>query len=208
MKKLSYLLAVITLIAFVILRENYESELMQRLDKEMSDILFGNELITAFHYIGDTLFVVCIAVLLLLFLWIRKHNYRGMFFVLLTFGGGTLLNQVLKNWVQRPRPEIVDQLTSFSFPSGHTMSAILYLLTVAYIISEIIGSGRKVLVAWLIAILLAFMIGISRIAEGRHFATDVLAGWAMGYTWFIACTIWYERSKKRNAEVKQMRVEK
>lgn len=208
MKKLSYLLAVITLIAFVILRENYESELMQRLDKEMSDILFGNELITAFHYIGDTLFVICIAVLLLLFLWIRKHNYRGMFFVLLTFGGGTLLNQVLKNWVQRPRPVIADQLTSFSFPSGHTMSAILYLLTVAYIISEIIASGRKVLVVWLIAILLAFMIGISRIAEGRHFATDVLAGWAMGYTWFIACTIWYERSKKRNAEVKLVRVEK
>lgn len=208
MKKLSYLLAVITLIAFVILRENYESDLMQRLDQEMSDRLFGNEFITAFHYIGDTLFVVCIAVLLLLFLWIRKHNYRGMFFVLLTFGGGTVLNQLLKNWVQRPRPEIADQLTSFSFPSGHTMSAILYLLTVAYILSEIIASGRKVLVVWLIAILLAFMIGISRIAEGRHFATDVLAGWAIGYTWFIICMIWYERSKQKFAEFKRMHIEK
>ncbi|WP_301281715.1 ECF transporter S component [Lysinibacillus capsici] len=111
------------------------------------------------------------------------------------FAAGNVLNQLLKKWEQRPRPEIEDQLTSFSFPSGHSMTGILYLFTLAYILAENSSKGRKILL-WLGATILMVLIGLSRIAGARHFATDVLAGWSIGYTWFIICVIWYERRKR------------
>lgn len=208
MKKLSYFLAGLAFIVFWIIRFNYDSEAMLQFDNKISDLLVGNNSIIAFHNIGDTPVVITVAVILLLFLWIRQHNYRGMLFVLLTFAGGTILNQLLKNWVQRPRPDIVDQLTSFSYPSGHTMSGTLYLLTVAFILSNIIISKRKIAIMWIVTSVLIFMIGLSRIAEARHYATDVLGGWTMGFTWFMVCVFWYERRKRMFEEVKKTHLEK
>ena len=196
MKKWPYLLAIVTLIAFFVLRITYQSEPIQTFDSQMADWLFGNKFIELFHYIGEPKFVVCIGILLIVYLAWKARNYRGMVFVLLTFAGGTVLNQLLKAWVQRPRPEIADQLTSFSFPSGHSMSGILYLFTIAYILSEENTKARKMQL-WIMAVVLTVLIGMSRVAGARHFATDVLAGWSIGFTWFMICVFWYERRKHR-----------
>lgn len=201
MKKLNYSLAFITLIGFLFIRFKFNGDTLQQLDKQVSNLLFGNKIITAFHYIGDTYTVITVAIILMVILWLKERNYRGMLFVLLTFGGGQVLNQLLKNWVQRPRPEIADQLTSFSYPSGHTMSGMLFLFTVAYFLTENMGSKRNIVLTWLGASLLIFFIGISRIAEGRHYATDVLGGWMIAYTFFILCVYWYERRKRIFKEV-------
>ncbi|WP_332646428.1 phosphatase PAP2 family protein [Lysinibacillus sp. 54212] len=196
MKILSYGLAIVTLIVFFILKVNYEQPSFVAFDESMSELLGGNELIILFHNIGDTGFVVTVALVLLVWLWVRERNFRGMLFVLMTIAFGNVLNQVLKIWIERPRPELVDQLTSFSFPSGHSMTGVLYLLTVAYLLSQLVASNRRVVLLWIVAIILACLIGMARVAEGRHYATDVLAGWSMGYTWFIVCVIWYEKRKR------------
>lgn len=195
MKKWAYPLAVLTLIVFIVLRATYQSQLMNTFDAKMAELLFGNRFIEIFHYIGEPKFVVAVAVVLMVYLAWKVKNYRGMLFVVLTFAAGNVLNQLLKKWVQRPRPEIDDQLTSFSFPSGHSMTGILYLFTLAYILAENNSKGRKILL-WLGATILMVLIGLSRIAGARHFATDVLGGWSIGYTWFIICVIWYERRKR------------
>lgn len=194
MKKWAYPLAIVTLIVFIVLRVTYQSQLMNTFDAKMAEILFGNRFIEIFHYIGEPIFVVAVAVVLMVYLAWKVKNYRGMLFVVLTFAAGNVLNQLLKKWVQRPRPEIEDQLTSFSFPSGHSMTGILYLFSLAYILAENSNKSRKILL-WLGATILMVLIGLSRIAGARHFATDVLAGWSIGYTWFIICVIWYERRK-------------
>lgn len=195
MKKWAYPLAIVTLIAFFVLRITYQSELLRTFDSQMADWLFGNKFIELFHYIGEPKFVVCIGILLTVYLAWKVRNYRGILFVLLTFAGGTVLNQLLKAWVQRPRPEIAEQLTSFSFPSGHSMSGILYLFTIAYILSEGNTKARKTQL-WITAVVLTALIGMSRVAGARHFATDVLAGWSAGFTWFVICVFWYERRKR------------
>ncbi|WP_338652012.1 phosphatase PAP2 family protein [Lysinibacillus sp. Y5S-8] len=195
MKKWAYPLAILTLIVFFVLRATYQSEFMNTLDAKMAEIFFGNRFIEIFHYIGEPKFVVAVAVVLMVYLAWKAKNYRAMLFVVLTFAAGNVLNQLLKKWIQRPRPEVENQLTSFSFPSGHAMTGILYLFTIAYIFAENNSKGRKI-VLWLGATILMVLIGLSRIAGARHFATDVLAGWSMGYTWFIICVIWYERRKK------------
>ncbi|WP_431808982.1 phosphatase PAP2 family protein [Lysinibacillus sphaericus] len=195
MKKWAFPLAIVTLIAFFMLRLTYQGETIFNFDTKVADILFGNPFIEAFHYIGEPSFVITVALILMVYLAWKVKNYRGMLFVLLTFAGGNVLNQLLKKWIQRPRPEIEDQLTSFSFPSGHAMSGILYLFTVAYLLSENNSKARQIQL-WVGAIALTILIGLSRIAGARHFASDVLAGWCVGYTWFIICVLWYERRKR------------
>ncbi len=194
-KKWAFPLAIVTLIAFFMLRLTYQGETIFNFDTKVADILFGNPFIEAFHYIGEPSFVITVALILMVYLAWKVKNYRGMLFVLLTFAGGNVLNQLLKKWIQRPRPEIEDQLTSFSFPSGHAMSGILYLFTVAYLLSENNSKARQIQL-WVGAIALTILIGLSRIAGARHFASDVLAGWCVGYTWFIICVLWYERRKR------------
>lgn len=196
-KKWAYLLALVTLVIFLVMAFNYKTPNFKAFDERIASPLQGNEIIILFHYLGETVFVVIIALLLLLFLWIREKNYRGMLFVLMTFAAGTFINQLLKTYFERPRPEIVDQLSSFSFPSGHSQMSVLYLFTLAYLFSEMTASKKKATIAWLVAILLACLIGLSRIAEGRHFPTDVLAGWSIGYTWFVICVFWYEARKRK-----------
>lgn len=196
MKKSRYLLAALTFCIFILIRFTYTSSFVNAFDENISAKLIGNPLIIFFHYIGEPVFVVVVALVLILWLWLREHNFRGMFFVLLTVAGGNVLNQLLKKWVERPRPEIAEQLSSYSFPSGHAMTGILYLLTIAYLISEVLKDQRKTLFIWVVALVLTCLIGMSRVAESRHFASDVLAGWSMGYTWFMICVFWYERRKR------------
>lgn len=197
MKKWAYPLAVVTLAVFLVIAFNFKTPSFEAFDERIASSLRGNELLGLFHYLGETKLVVIIAIIVLLFLWIRQQNYRGMLFVVMTLAAGTTINNLIKSYVERPRPEIVDQLTSYSFPSGHSQMSVLYLLTLAYLFSEITTSKKKAMLAWVVAVVLFICIGLSRIAESRHFATDVLAGWSLGYTWFIVCVIWYEARKRK-----------
>ena len=197
MNKLQYVLAVCSFVVFVILSIIYETPFIQAFDRVASDSLYGNKFITMFHYLGETKFIFAVTVILLIIIWIRKQDYKLIVFVILSVGVGYGLYQFLKRVIQRPRPEIVDQFSTFSFPSGHAVHGLLYLLTIAYVFNRIVNSKRASLIVWITAIILSLLIGVSRITEGRHFASDVLAGWLLGYSWFILCVWWY-KSGNRN----------
>ena len=197
MKNWMFILAIFTFIVFVFLMYSFENAPLVQFDKEMASLIGENKFIDLFHYLGETKFIFSIGIVLIIWLWFYKGNYYGMFLVLLTYPGGFLLNQLIKRIVERPRPEIADQLTSFSFPSGHAMMAMLYLLTIAYFLMEGSVSKKKSTIIWFVAIILIFLIGLSRIAGSRHYATDVIAGWSLGYTWFVLCVLWYERHRRQ-----------
>ena len=196
MTKFFYFLAIVTAIIFFLFYISLNSAWVTSLDTSAATLLKGNSFIEFFHYFGKTKFIMIVAVLLLVWLWIRNHNYRGMMLALLTIAGGNVLNHILKEWVHRSRPVIPHQLKSFSFPSGHAMVGILYLFTIAYLITEHQSSTTKKILVWSLAIILTALVGLSRIAGSRHFASDVIAGWAIGYTWFILSVIWYNRREK------------
>ncbi|SOC18401.1 undecaprenyl-diphosphatase [Ureibacillus xyleni] len=202
MKKISYILAFISLCIFIIISTNFKKPLFLKLDEAISDLFYGNKMIIAFHYLGSTSLIVAVALILLVILWFKQRNYRGMLFVLLTIAGGRVLNQIIKNVVERPRPEIADQITSFSFPSGHAMLSLLYLFTIAYLLAEVIVSKKKMIIVWLIAAMLSMLIGLSRIAESHHYPTDVIAGWTIAYSWFVLCAFWYEQRKTKFNKIK------
>ena len=196
MLKLQYIFAVCTFVVFCILWMIYDTPFIQAFDKAAFDSLYGNKFITMFHYLGETKYILGIIIIVLIILWIRKKDYKLMVFVILSVGVGYGLYQFLKRIIERPRPEITDQFSTFSFPSGHAVHGLLYLLTIAYLLNLTATSKRVSIAIWISAILLVILIGLSRITEGHHFASDVLAGWLLGYSWFILCLWWYRRGKR------------
>lgn len=197
LKKGVSIFALVTLVIFFIIALNFDTPSFEAFDIKIRSLLFGNSFIILFHNLGETKFIIVATVIMLLYLAIFKKDFRGVLFVLLTVGVGNGLNQLLKRIFARPRPEIEDQLSSFSFPSGHAQISVLFFLTLAYLISKWLKNKKWKFITYGLMLVLIFLIGLSRIAEGRHYASDVLAGWSIGYTWFIVSVLWYESKKHK-----------
>ena len=89
------------------------------------------------------------------------------------------LNALLKLAWHAPRPYWIDprvaalsRESSYGIPSGHAMNA----TTIWGFLASRVGKTW----AWAGALLLIFLISLSRIYLGVHFPTDVLAGWILG----------------------------
>lgn len=94
----------------------------------------------------------------------------------------SLINLLLKDFIERPRPKgehLVEVATS-SFPSGHTVSSVIFYGFLIYIFwrSNLKKSFKIVLTVLLSAIILS--IALSRIYLGVHYTTDVGAGFLAG----------------------------
>lgn len=117
---------------------------------------------------------------------------RTAVFILLVSLGGELLVVGIKTVIERERPAarfpvLARQPTSWSFPSGHSMSSAITYLTLAFVASTALTGrrGRRYLVAC--ALVLVFLIGLSRMYLNVHYPTDVLAGWCIGVLWALGC---------------------
>lgn len=156
---------------------------------------------------GSTLTVTCIAVLFGLYL-LRRRRFYWLAALVSSVGGGALLNKILKYAFHRARPHFDDPiltLTSYSFPSGHTMMAsVLYGVIAAYLFSKTRDWRRRVLIV-LSASLLILLVGFSRIYLGAHYLSDVLGALAEGLAWLSLClTAVYsicQRKRQRLAKI-------
>jgi membrane-associated phospholipid phosphatase len=108
-----------------------------------------------------------------------------------TMAGGGLLNIVLKNFFQRPRPDDslwLATVSGFSFPSGHSMGAMLFFGSLAYVIYFTFERSRVERIAAIVVCVLATLaIGASRIYLNVHYLSDVIAGFLGGLFWIGVC---------------------
>ena len=126
------------------------------------------------------------AIILLLvtaFIVLFRSPYRQLP-IILTAGTAVELAIVVivKLLVARPRPDQAIQLVheaSFSFPSGHTMAAVVIYGLLAYFISRTVSGARKglVMALWIV---FAAAVAASRIYLGVHFPSDTLASACLG----------------------------
>ena len=132
--------------------------------------------------------VLVTAATIIYLLLIRRPATAVLIFV--AVAGGQALSSLLKVGVDRPRPELVSHLvteTSLSFPSGHAMlSAVTYLTLGALAAQFAPGRTTRIYVLSL-AVLVALLVGVSRIYLGVHWPSDVLAGWCAGSAWAMLC---------------------
>ena len=140
--------------------------------------------------LGSVAFLTGGALVTALVLLKRGFIYRFVA-VVVTMGGGSLLNILLKHYFQRQRPVLENPLvtlSSFGFPSGHTMGATLFFGLLALLIAH---SSRWAwshhIFAFCSAALLIALVGVSRIYLGAHYLTDVLGAIALGLAWLAFC---------------------
>lgn len=134
-------------------------------------------------WFGSAICLIILAILLLVFF---KNKIIGeLITVNLVFI--TILNQVLKVIIQRPRPieyRIINE-TGYSFPSGHSMVSMAFYGFLIYLIYKNIKSKYLKISLISILILLIVMIGISRIYLGVHYTSDVCAGFLVAMSYLI-----------------------
>ena len=100
--------------------------------------------------------------------------------------GALLLEEVLKLVFHRARPESFFGLpapSSYSYPSGHALFAVCFFGTLAWILAARRTRRMARVALWTGAVLIAGLIGYSRIYLGVHYPTDVIAGYASALVW-------------------------
>ena len=112
----------------------------------------------------------------------RAGHPREAWELLLAMLGGVLLNQLLKMYFNRPRPNNALLYTwGLSFPSGHAMLGTTFYGCLAWLLVRHFGRP-----AWAWPLLLwVILIGFTRVYLHAHYATDVLAGFAGGAAWLV-----------------------
>jgi membrane-associated phospholipid phosphatase len=129
--------------------------------------------------------VVLVGITAVWFWWHGERTIALLFIV--SFVGTFLLNSLLKIIFSRPRPDLFPPIVvehSYSFPSGHTMSAIAYYGLLALVLWQ---RGRR---GWaVLAGLWVPSVAFSRVYLGAHYPSDVLASLAIGTIWLVI--VWF-----------------
>lgn len=123
-----------------------------------------------------------------------RGDRRAATALVLIGGLGAIVETALKVTVARARPEL-EALTSArgsSFPSGHAMNSMVVLVATAGLLTGAGTPGRSSAAhrerrgarpALAGALVIAVVVGLSRVVLGVHHPGDVLSGWALAVLW-------------------------
>lgn len=131
-----------------------------------------------------------------------RAGYRSEAGFALGASASVLLTEIVKRAIGRPRPDaglvaVVEAATGHSFPSGHTLFYVTFFGFLGYLAYAHLKPGRlRTAVLWLSGLLI-LLVGPSRIWMGHHWASDVLASYALGLTYLIVLVQWYGRRRLR-----------
>lgn len=209
-KYVMWLVMFVCLVGFLALAEDvFNRELMK------GDVV-GYELVSRFLIgdfvtpiakfvtnLGGAVFLIALTVILIL---VIKNKKIGIsIFANLTII--TVLNQILKRILQRPRPtefRIIAE-SGYSFPSGHSMVSMafygyLIYLSYKYIKNKYIKWGLNFILGLLIV-----SIGISRIYLGAHYTSDVIGGFLISISYLIIYVMTVNKLMNENEKKTSLR---
>ncbi len=112
------------------------------------------------------------------------------------------LNILVKDLVQRPRPassliHVIAHLTDYSFPSGHVMYFTGFFGFLFFLSFTLLKPSWPRTFLMVVFGLLVALVGISRIYEGEHWASDVLGAYLLGALALVAIIQLYRWGKPR-----------
>lgn len=166
------------------------------------------DLMISGYYLGQHVIVAIGLVLALYFIY--KHYWPELAMVLIAWAGEGSLWLLISAHFHRTRPvfpeAVYHTMTAPSFPSGHTLSAVMCYGLLAYLIVPRIRPAWGKVAAIALAVAIIVFIGFSRLFIGDHWLTDVLAGLALGIAWaglvYTAVELVARSRAKRGAQAK------
>ena len=189
-KNLKWIILFICLIGFLAIAEDVFNKEIMSGDiigyKLVSTFLISNfatpiaKFITNF---GGAIFLIALTIVLLVLIKNKKIGISIFSNLVIV----TILNQLLKAILQRPRPteyRIVEE-TGYSFPSGHSMVSMAFYGYLIYLIYKYV---KNKYIKWISIVLLSILvcsIGISRIYLGVHYTSDVLGGFLISISYLV-----------------------
>ena len=112
----------------------------------------------------------------------RARAWNVGWLVTASLGGSFVIAGVLKVLTDRMRPAgALVETTSASFPSGHTVRAVVLYGLLAWLLAA--AGSRRGRVLAIAAVSAGLLSAASRVVLGAHWPTDVAAGVALGVVW-------------------------
>lgn len=146
-----------------------------------------DRLMLFFTALGDPPTVVSIFVMTIAWLLLKRQYSDAIRFAIVC-AGGIIINQEMKLFFAKPRPELWTRLITdltFSFPSGHAVGSMVVYGFIAYLLAKHLQSYKIYIYA--IASIVIISIGFSRLYLGVHYPTDIIAGYGIGFLWLTTC---------------------
>ena len=140
--------------------------------------------VTALGSISVITIVTIISVITFLAL---KDRVAALQITMTAIGAG-ICSRLMKNLVARTRPPEELQLVKvwgYSYPSGHSLAAAAFFLTLTYLICRHIPSYRSRAMLYVLSFVLIMMIGFSRVYLGVHYPSDTISGILFGSSWAL-----------------------
>ncbi|PSB24726.1 phosphatase PAP2 family protein [Stenomitos frigidus] len=162
---------------------------------------FLDRLMVVITNLGNPSVLLVASLLLAAFLLWRKRRAETVTLAIAAIGA-LGLNVVLKDLFARSRPELWQRTVDvnfYSFPSGHAMMSVVVFGIIGYLLAAHLPRWRLVIAT--LTVLLVCAIGFSRLYFGVHWPTDIVAGYAAGTVWLVACILSLEIWKRRYRRV-------
>ena len=203
MKKFSIFFFFLCLILFSIIFYGVLSYDSLVIDTKVYSFIINNimndgltPILKAITELGGVAFTVLAGVLI--FMFCKKNRW----FITIDLVGVTLVNQVIKHIIRRPRPNVLRLVeeSGYSFPSGHSMVSMAFYGIIIYLVYKNVSNKY---LKWILIILLSLLIlsiGFSRIYVGVHYFTDVAGGFLLGLAYLIIYINIYNKRIGKNEE--------
>ena len=193
---ITVILVVASLYTFGLITHEVLSEKEETADRIVSEFVHhhfvsdgATKVMKSVTYFASKQFLIIAFVLLALWCIFYKKDKRLAIEALLIGITGYVMNATLKETFKRVRPAdpLMDPLRNFSYPSGHASSGIIFYGLLTYIIWRSDISTPLKFIFSILLIAFALLIGFSRIYLGMHYASDVAAGFCIGFAWLVTC---------------------
>ena len=189
---LALVLFLATLIVFVAIADKIVIKHNEVFDTEVSKDVIAvvspgkTKFMEFITFFGSATFLFPAYIVLIIFYLIKRKSKLALDITMIGLSSTGILF-LFKNIFKRHRPldPLINHVTGFSFPSGHSFSSFTFYGLLIYLVSkaEIALYWKVIITTFLFA--LAAIIALSRVYLRVHFPSDVVAGFCLSIVWMM-----------------------